>query len=35
MPDFANAEQYVWVSTEQGDEEVKKVTELFKSWAEK
>ncbi|MCD6074710.1 MAG: ABC-type Fe3+ transport system periplasmic component [Rhodospirillales bacterium] len=35
MPDFANAGQYVWVSTEQGDEEVKKVTELFKSWVEK
>lgn len=35
MPDFANAGQYVWASTQQGDEEIKKVAEIFKSWAEK
>jgi ABC-type Fe3+ transport system substrate-binding protein len=35
LPDFANAGQYVWVSTEQGDDEIKKVTAVFKSWAEK
>ncbi len=35
LPDFANAAKYVWASTQQGDEEIKKVTELFKSWAEK
>lgn len=35
MPDFANAGQYVWASTQQGDEEIKKVADIFKSWAEK
>jgi ABC-type Fe3+ transport system substrate-binding protein len=35
LPDFAKAGQYVWVSTEQGDDEIKKVTEVFKSWYEK
>lgn len=35
MPDFANAGQYVWASTQQGDEEIKKVAAIFKSWAEK
>lgn len=35
LPDFANPEQYVWVATQQGDEEIKAVNELFKAWAGK
>ena len=32
LPDFANPGQYIWVSTQQGDEELKPVTALFKTW---
>jgi len=35
LPDFSKADQYVWASTQQGDEEIKKVANVFKSWAEK
>jgi iron(III) transport system substrate-binding protein len=35
LPDFTNPDQYVWVSTQQGDEEVKLVTDVFKAWYNK
>jgi len=35
MPDFINAKQYVWASTQQGDEEIKDVIKIFKSWYDK
>jgi len=35
LPDFANPSQYIWVSTQQGDEELKPVTDLFKAWVGK
>lgn len=35
LPDFNNAGQYVWVSTQQGDEELKVVNKIFKTWYEK
>ena len=35
LPDFADPGQYVWVSTQQGDEDVKAVTDVFKAWSGK
>ena len=35
LPDFNKADRYVWASTQQGDEELKVVTKIFKSWYDK
>jgi iron(III) transport system substrate-binding protein len=35
LPDFKNPDQYIWVSTEQGNDELKPVTDLFKAWVGK
>lgn len=35
LPDFTDPGQYVWVSTQQGDEEIKAVTDVFKAWVGK
>jgi iron(III) transport system substrate-binding protein len=32
LPDFKDPGQYIWVSTQQGDEELKVVTDIFKAW---
>lgn len=35
LPDFTKADRYVWASTQQGDEELKVVTGIFKTWVGK
>jgi iron(III) transport system substrate-binding protein len=35
LPDFSDPGQYVWVSTQQGDEEVSAVVKIFKEWSGK
>ncbi len=35
LPDFAHADQYVWVSTERGDQDINTVTRIFKEWNNK
>jgi ABC-type Fe3+ transport system substrate-binding protein len=35
LPDFAHADQYVWVSTERGDKDINTVTKIFKEWNNK
>lgn len=35
LPDFSKPQDYVWVGTQQGDEEIKNVVEIFKKWVGK
>jgi iron(III) transport system substrate-binding protein len=35
LPDFSNPGQYIFVSTQQGNDELKPVTDLFKTWVGK
>jgi iron(III) transport system substrate-binding protein len=35
LPDFSKPEQYVWVSTHEGDSEIKAVVKIFKEWSGK